>query len=99
MKTCPVCGQESPKPWVAAFYHFRLYEPGQWKWLKGNMSMFGRWSGFLSTCGLAFPVFNTLRFWRYRKSTLVLADGAPLASAFDANGCALKPAKPKGNES
>jgi hypothetical protein len=91
MKTCPVCGDRTTRPWLAAFHHFRLYEGGNWKWLRGNMSQFGRFSGFMSTCYLSFPILNTLRFWRYRKCYLELADGRPLESAFDANGCAINP--------
>jgi hypothetical protein len=77
-------------PIAAALEHFKLYQGGQWRWLKGNMAMAGRWSGFCSTCYLAFPILNTLRFWKYRRATLELPGGKPLESAFDTNGCAIR---------
>jgi hypothetical protein len=87
---CIVCGDRTHMPIAAALEHFKLYRGGQWRWLKGNMAMAGRWSGFWSTCYLAFPILNTLRFWKYRKATLELPGGKPLESAFDANGCAIR---------
>ena len=88
---CIVCGDRTHMPIAAALEHFRLYESGNWRWLRGNMRMAGLWSGFWSTCYLAFPILNTLRHWRHRKSTLELPGGKPLESAFDANGCAIRP--------
>jgi hypothetical protein len=70
---CIVCGEETDRPSASAFSHFYLYTPGQWKWLKGNMRTFGRFSGFMSTLYLAFPALNTLRHWKHRKSRLDLA--------------------------
>jgi hypothetical protein len=72
MKKCIVCGEETDKPIEDALWHFRFYDPGMWQYMKGNMKCFGYWQGFLSTLGLAFPWFNTLRFWRYRKCRLVI---------------------------
>lgn len=87
---CLVCGSAARHPVLATLHHFRFYEKDQWKWLTGNQSLFGRWVGFLATCDLAFPFFNTLRHWRHRKCTLELPGGKPLASVFDSNGCAIR---------
>lgn len=90
MKACLVCGEVTKRNWLATLYHFRLYERGQWKYLSGNCSVFGKLGGFHSVLCLAFPFYNTIRYWRHRKSELVLPGGLSLASAFDANGCALR---------
>lgn len=90
MKHCLVCGDKTAKPILATLYHFRLYESGNWKWFKGNMATFGKWDGFWSALCLVCPLFNTLRNWKYRKATLVLANGDPLESAFDEKGCAIR---------
>lgn len=87
---CIVCGDRTHRPIAAALNHFRLYEGGNWRWFKGNMATFGKWDGFWSTIGLICPLFTTIRHWKYRKAQLVLADGKPLESAFDENGCAIR---------
>lgn len=94
MQNCLVCGDRSNRPLLATLHHFRLYESGNWSWMRGNMKQFGRWRGFVSTCYLVCPLLNALRHWKYRKCRLVLPDGKPLESAFDENGCALPSHKP-----
>lgn len=72
MSKCIVCGDNTQRPIAAALEHFRLYERGNWKYLRGNMGQFGRWSGFMGTLCLCFPIFNTLRHWKLRKAALVI---------------------------
>jgi len=72
MKKCLVCGEESATPIASTLEHFKLYESGQWKYLRGNISCFGLYQGIMSVIGLAFPIFNTLRHWKYRKHRLVI---------------------------
>lgn len=98
MGKCIICGDNTSRPIVAALYHFRLYEGGNWQWMRGNMQMSGRWRGFWSTMYLVCPLLNTLRFWKYRKATLQLADGKPLESAFDEKGCAIKSSEQRGTD-
>lgn len=86
MAKCIVCGNTTTRPVAAAFEHFRLYQSGQWKYLRGNVRQFGRWAGVMGTLGLCFPVFNTLRHWRLRRARLVIPgftdmSGRPMASA------------------
>jgi hypothetical protein len=69
---CLWCGEETTHPVRDLFAHFWIYQPAQWQYLKGNMATFGRWSGFWSTVELAFPMFNSLRHWRHRKTRLEL---------------------------
>lgn len=90
IRECLICGDRTQYPWRATFWHLRLYERGQWKYLRGNCTIFGVISGIHSVFCLAFPIYNTLRYWKHRKSRLVLSDGRPLEAAFDENGCALK---------
>lgn len=71
-KRCIVCGDLTTSPWLAAFHHFRLYESGNWKYLRGNCATFGLLSGIHSTLCLICPAYNTLRFWEHRKSRLTL---------------------------
>lgn len=52
--------------------NFRLYESGNWKYFRGNMRTFGRWDGFWMTVCLISPLFNTLRYWKYRNHRLKL---------------------------
>lgn len=92
---CLWCGDRTHRPVAAFLEHFRLYESGNWKWFRGNMRTFGWWDGFWATIGLICPLYTTLRHWRRRKATLVLADGKPLESAFDERGCAIPPAQGK----
>lgn len=70
MKTCLICGESTMKPAHAAFSHFWLWNPGQLQFLRGNISMFGFWSGLDSTLGLICPAYNTLRHWKHRKARL-----------------------------
>jgi len=67
---CPYCGEEGTLG--AAFSHFWLYSPGHWKYLRGNVQMFGLWTGFWATMDLACPLLNSLRHWKYRRWTLKL---------------------------
>lgn len=67
---CVICGDQTDRPIRAALSHFRLYESGNWKWLRGNVEVFGWRQGFVATLGLVCPAFNTLRNWRHRKSRL-----------------------------
>ena len=69
---CIVCDEPTEKPIRSAFSHFYLYAPGNWQYLRGNMKMFGRWSGFWSTMDLICPALNTLRHWKYRKARLTI---------------------------
>ena len=75
-KFCPVCAEPTEYPWRAALEHFRLYQRGQWKYLRGNVSCFGLLQGISGTLGLAFPIYNTLRHWKYRKYRLVIPEGS-----------------------
>lgn len=72
MKKCLWCGVETEYPLSALFSHFHLYSSGQWRYWRGNIKTFGIWDGFWSSVGLTFPIFNTLRHWKYRKAKLVL---------------------------
>jgi hypothetical protein len=79
LKTCPICGSQAKCTFKEHWYHhvwrahLAPYEPGNFRWFKGNMATFGRWRGFWSTIGLISPLFNTLRHWKYRKHQLVCA--------------------------
>ena len=90
MKECIICGGRTEHPIRAALHHFRLVEWGQWRYWRGNISMFGFWYGLRGCLTLSFPILNTLIHWRHRKCTLELPGGVPLESAFDKRGCALK---------
>jgi len=76
--TCIVCGDKTHKPFQAAFEHFWFYESGQWQFLRGNIATFGFWDGLNATLGLAFPFYNTLRHWKYRKHRLVIPKDADI---------------------
>lgn len=67
---CLICGEPSEKPIRSTFSHLWLYVPGQWKYLRGNVRMFGLWDGFWGTVYLVSPLLNTLRHWKYRKHRL-----------------------------
>ena len=69
---CLWCGGETKHPVCHLFAHFWIYRAGQWQYLKGNCRTFGKWGGFWGTIGLAFPIYNTLRHWRFRKARLEL---------------------------
>lgn len=69
---CVICGEKTEQPFAAAVYHYRVYERGNWKFLKGNQTMFGFWDGLHSTICLAFPFYNTLIHWKYRRHFLVI---------------------------
>jgi len=71
MKHCAICGDRTEKPLLAALYHFRLVEFGQWKFWRGNFKTFGFWNGLRSNLTLSFPILNTLIHWKYRKHYLV----------------------------
>lgn len=73
---CVVCGSETYAPIKDALWHFRLYDAGYWKYLRGNIGTFGLLSGIHSTLCLAFPIYNTLRYWKYRKHRLVIPQGS-----------------------
>jgi hypothetical protein len=93
MSECIICGASTENPIRAALWHFRPYVRGgwaNWKYLPGNTELAGsRLLGILSVISLMFPLFNTLRFWRYRKCTLVLSDGRPLEAVFNEKGCSI----------
>ncbi len=72
MDKCPVCGNKTASPWLAAFEHFRLIEFGQWQYWRGNIRQFGFWDGLSASINLSFPILNTLRNWKYRRATLVI---------------------------
>ena len=72
MKECIVCGEKTDQPIAAAFEHFYLYVPGNWRYWRGNIKTFGFWSGLSGSLGITFPIYNTLRHWKHRKSRLVL---------------------------
>jgi len=59
-----------------ALSHFRLYEPGMWQFWRGNVRLLGVVQGLLSILSLAFPWFDTLRHWKYRKYRLEIIDPA-----------------------
>lgn len=67
---CQWCGEVTEHPFMALFSHFWLYQPGQWKYMRGNVRTFGLWDGFWGTIYLIFPFANSLRHWRHRKSRL-----------------------------
>lgn len=67
---CLICGQKTNNPILAALSHFYLYESGMTKYLKGNIKMFGFWRGLNATLSLICPAYNTIKNWKYRKSSL-----------------------------
>jgi hypothetical protein len=69
---CVVCGRETERPISDALSHFKLYQHGYWQYLRGNIKTFGLRDGITGTLGLAFPIYNTIRNWKYRKYRLVL---------------------------
>ena len=71
---CLICGEASEKPLRSTLSHLRLYSPGKWKYLRGNIQTFGLWIGFWGTVYLASPLLNTLRHWKYRKCSLSIRD-------------------------
>lgn len=77
--TCPYCDRPSSRPIRDALSHFKPYESGYWKYLRGNIKAFGFWGGLNGTLGLAFPIYNTLSNWKYRKDELALPGGESLA--------------------
>jgi hypothetical protein len=70
MAKCIICGDNTTRPIAAAFEHFHLYSPGKWQYWRGNIRMFGFWSGLGSNIGLTFPIYNTLRHWKYRRVSI-----------------------------
>jgi hypothetical protein len=72
---CPICGDKTSRPITAALDHFRPYESGQWRWLRGNIKTFGFWSGLRGTLCLVSPALNTILNWKYRHSRLEIPDG------------------------
>ena len=67
---CMVCGRMTENPWLDLWKHFKPYQAGGFRFLHGNMQMSGAFGGFMSCVYLSSPLINTLRFWKYRKSTL-----------------------------
>ena len=72
MNYCPVCHDKTDRPIAAALHHFRLWESGMWRYLRGNCKQFGLRSGILSFICLKCPAFNTLWHWKHRRSRLVI---------------------------
>lgn len=72
MKTCPICGGPTRAPVQAALEHFCLYLPGQLGYVRGNFRMFGFLGGLDANLSLLCPIYNTLRHWRHRRSSLTL---------------------------
>jgi hypothetical protein len=71
MSKCVICDHETDRPVREFFWHFRLVEWDQWRFWRGNIKMFGFWSGLKSSITLSFPIINTLWHWKYRKARLV----------------------------
>ena len=69
---CLICGETTTKPIATAFEHFFLYASGNWKYWRGNIKTFGFWPGLHGSICLTFPIYNTLRHWKHRKSRLVI---------------------------
>lgn len=75
MRKCLICDQETDRPIREFLWHFRLVEWDQWQYWRGNIQMFGFWSGLKSSITLSFPIINTLWHWKYRKARLVFPKG------------------------
>lgn len=67
---CPICGDKTKYPIMAAIEHFYLWQPEMTQYWRGNVSMFGFVRGTISTAYLICPALNTIRFWKYRKHRL-----------------------------
>jgi hypothetical protein len=74
MNRCLICDERTTQPWRAALWHFRLVDWGQWRYWKGNIRTFGLRSGLAGSFALSFPIYNTLRHWKYRKHRLVIPE-------------------------
>ena len=72
MKHCIICGEKTEKPFLAAFTHFYLWQPGMLQYLKGNIQAFGFFDGLNATIGLMCPFYDTLKNWKYRKHQLII---------------------------
>jgi len=69
---CVVCGLPTNQPFSSFMEHFAFYEPGQLQYWRGNITMFGFWSGLMASICISFPFINTIVHWRHRKSQLVI---------------------------
>jgi hypothetical protein len=70
VRGCPVCGETTGQPIRAALEHFSPVAWGQWHYWPGNIKSFGFWSGMSANLALSFPIYNTLRYWKHRKTRL-----------------------------
>lgn len=72
LKSCPWCDAPTTSVANCLADHFAFYEPGQFQYWRGNMKVFGFWSGLGASICLSFPFINALYHWRHRKTRLVL---------------------------
>ena len=72
LKSCPWCDAPTPSRADCLADHFAFYAPGQFQYWRGNMVMFGFWSGLCESIYLSFPFINALVNWRNRNARLVM---------------------------